>query len=329
MRLIISPVLALLVFASACTNGADEDATTATPTVASTPAPTTTPAATSTPTAPPTFTPVALPTIAQLSAPSRDVVWALVAGELLFVSTDRGTTWQHHPLPARAPTVIAFSNETKGVALTYATSGPGCRTESFRLWRTVDRGANWDQTTTAGIAASECSDLDLWFVDPSNGFLVVSRTGGGAVYRTTDVGATWRALAMPSGSAARSFGEVRSFGSTLLLSAIEAGRTLVYRSTDVGIAWTRLEGPVGEGALALDTATRWLLIGPPGMSQETTDAGTTWHPFTTDYSQAAPVPPQVAFADAEVGYATVRGSIQRTLDGGVHWERIETPGTVR
>ncbi len=39
--------------------------------------------------------------------------------------------------------------------------------------------------------------------------------------------------------------------------------------------------------------------------------------------------PFVVFGDAEVGYATVRGSIQRTVDGGAHWERIDTPGTVR
>ena len=81
--------------------------------------------------------------------------------------------------------------------------------------------------------------------------------------------------------------------------------------------------------MALVTATRWLFIGPPGKSQETTDAGATWHAFTTDYSQGAPLAPLVYFADAEVGYATVRGSIQRTVDGGAHWELIETPGTVR
>jgi photosystem II stability/assembly factor-like uncharacterized protein len=33
------------------------------------------------------------------------------------------------------------------------------------------------------------------------------------------------------------------------------------------------------------------------------------------------------FGDANVGYATVRGSIQRTTDGGAHWTAIKTPGT--
>ncbi|HTJ59582.1 MAG TPA: hypothetical protein VL333_00155, partial [Candidatus Saccharimonadales bacterium] len=59
----------------------------------------------------------------------------------------------------------------------------------------------------------------------------------------------------------------------------------------------------------------------------TTDGGATWHSFTTDYQQAAPVPPVITFGDAQVGYATVRGAIQRTIDGGAHWSAIRTPGT--
>jgi len=61
---------------------------------------------------------------------------------------------------------------------------------------------------------------------------------------------------------------------------------------------------------------------------ETTDGGATWHAYTTDYSQAAPIAPDIVFGDAQVGYAIVRGSIQRTVDGGAHWTTIKTPGTV-
>ena len=75
------------------------------------------------------------------------------------------------------------------------------------------------------------------------------------------------------------------------------------------------------------TATRWLQISSPGNAKETTDGGATWHSFTTDYQQAAPVPPVITFGDSQVGYATVRGAIQRTIDGGAHWSAIRTPGT--
>jgi photosystem II stability/assembly factor-like uncharacterized protein len=61
---------------------------------------------------------------------------------------------------------------------------------------------------------------------------------------------------------------------------------------------------------------------------ETTDGGASWHAYTSDYSQAAPIAPEVVFGDANVGYATVRGEIQRTTDGGARWSKIKTPGTV-
>lgn len=46
----------------------------------------------------------------------------------------------------------------------------------------------------------------------------------------------------------------------------------------------------------------------------------------SDYDQAAPVAPDVVFGDSAVGYATVRGGLSRTLDGGLHWSALHTPG---
>jgi photosystem II stability/assembly factor-like uncharacterized protein len=63
------------------------------------------------------------------------------------------------------------------------------------------------------------------------------------------------------------------------------------------------------------------------VSEHRPNAGKTWHLYPSDYSQAAPVAPQIVFSDPLVGYATVRGSIQRTIDGGPHWTYLKTPGT--
>ena len=101
-----------------------------------------------------------------------------------------------------------------------------------------------------------------------------------------------------------------------------------YRSSDGGVTWAYAStAPVQMAGIAFVTATRWLQVAAPGESKETTDAGATWHPFTTDYQQAAPIAPTIVFGDAQVGYATVRGAIQRTTDGGAHWTSIRTPGT--
>lgn len=101
----------------------------------------------------------------------------------------------------------------------------------------------------------------------------------------------------------------------------------VYRSHDGGSTWTYAASIPSGGTLAIVTASHWLRIGPVGGSFESTDAAATWHEYTTDYSQAAPIAPDIVFADANVGYATVRGGLQRTVDGGARWTKLKTPGT--
>jgi len=100
-----------------------------------------------------------------------------------------------------------------------------------------------------------------------------------------------------------------------------------FRSTDGGITWTPIASlPNTADSFAFVTASRWLLV-VPNESVETLDAGRSWHAFPSDYQQAAGVPPQIVFVDSLVGYATVRGEIQRTGDGGVHWTVAKSPGT--
>ncbi|HXC77602.1 MAG TPA: hypothetical protein VNU19_11170, partial [Candidatus Acidoferrum sp.] len=103
----------------------------------------------------------------------------------------------------------------------------------------------------------------------------------------------------------------------------------VYRSTDGGATWAFGTAPPPYGQIAFVTASRWIQLLPPGSARETTNAGASWHQYPSDYSQAAPIAPQVVFADSKVGYATARGSIARTLDGGLHWNwtAVKSPGT--
>ena len=83
----------------------------------------------------------------------------------------------------------------------------------------------------------------------------------------------------------------------------------VYRSTDEGASWSAVldrQGraatpPNSDGFFALVTDMRWLSIVLPGPSQETTDAGKTWHSYQTDYSQAAPVAVRVPAVPAYRG----------------------------
>ena len=331
---------ALLVLFSACTPAPASNATTASPTAATSPALIS------------SATPIPMPNSVQLSVASGNVVWALVAGGRLFRSTDRGDTWQDRS-PALDPLTfsreIAFISDSEGWQATSGSPGMACATQWTGINHTVDGGATWTHLVPAGPpSGADPSGLfggpckhGLSFSDALHGFLS-SRDANSAtvIYRTADGGRVWTAsgpLPDPPGFTTRGAGvvlqagPVRTFGATLLVVASgEVGGRLVeyaFRSVDGGVSWTYAATIPQEGAFAFVSASRWVRITLPGPSQESTDNGATWHAFQSDYSQAAGVAPVVVFGDPLVGYATVRGSIKRTVDGGAHWTFIHTPGT--
>jgi photosystem II stability/assembly factor-like uncharacterized protein len=284
---------------------------------------------------------ISMPTTIQLSAPSGQVVWALVGSSALFRSTDQGNTWVQRPMPSQGvglPPSISFINDHEGWLLTTSSPETQCNAESVFIWHTTDAGATWQLQAAntiagSGVADAQCKEL-ISFVDPGHGFLTAwDDNHRPTIYRTSDGGRTWGASTVPdppgftthgAGVVLRA-GLVKGFGSILLVPAFSnQADGYVFRSTDGGASWAYLApaGPVNNSP-AFVTATRWVKVIAPDQSVETTDSGKTWHSFPSDYSQAAGVPPQVLFGDSLVGYATVRGEIQRTLDGGLHWVMIK------
>jgi photosystem II stability/assembly factor-like uncharacterized protein len=265
-----------------------------------------------------------MPTTVDLEVPSGTVVWALVGSVALFRSMDQGLTWEQRPLPRNPipPSDMAFADDRMGWLVTNGQGG------ACVLDHTADGGATWERIAASGLTVGRCAPS---FVDADRGFISVSAEHQAPIiYSTADGGATWAgsaALTGPSGCAYAGYslmpGKVRAFGRTLLVSAGQC----VFRSTDGGVTWAYLATLPGNGAPALVTATRWILVSVPGQSRETLDAGSSWRPYPSDYSQAAGVAPFVIFGDSQVGYATVRGGLQRTLDGGQHWSHLSTPGT--
>jgi photosystem II stability/assembly factor-like uncharacterized protein len=287
-----------------------------------------------------------LPTEAQLSAPSGSVVWAFVAGSLLFRSTDGGSNWEQRPLPpyggGGGPVEISFADDLNGWLSTGGVPETECSGAGTSIWHTVDGGASWNmiasvpsQGGTSGIAIAQCKQ-GLSSIDPTHGFLAAwGNLARPTIYRTTDGGHSWTGATLPDppgfvtqGGPGLQSGLVKGFGGTLLVLANSGqGDGYVFRSTDGGASWAFL-AKAGGGAnyLTFVTASRWLVISNDSSAVETTDAGKSWHPFTTDYSNAAGVGTVFVFGDAQVGFGTVRGGIERTVDGGAHWSIIETPG---
>ena len=328
------------------------------PVAANTPTASVTPTPTSVPTATPLAGVVAgvltkppgridLPAGAQLSAPSPYVIWALMVDQYLYRSTDRGATWQQEPLPppqGHLPQEVSFVSDAEGWVIrngsVVAQIDP-CAIEPTAVWHTTDAGRTWQLLPSKGIPTSGCKS-GLTFVDSSRGFLDAWDPNRAAViYRTTDGGQTWTAsqhlpyppsfktVCVACGLAEA--GTVRAFGSTLLVAAwqpSDPSTQYVFRSIDGGATWTYEASPPRQGGnVDFVTATRWLELIGPGQSKETINAGATWHAFASDYSQAAPVAADFVFADSQVGYGTVRGEITRTVNGGLHWVQIKSPGT--
>src|SRR5256885_2314110 len=308
------------------------------------PPPTPTPSATSTTAAPsptptasssPTPTPISLPSIAQLSSPSGTVVWALVGGTRLFRSSDRGDTWAERPLPTGLANLeVAFADDSSGLLLAAGTPATQCQTQTVTIWRTTDGAGTWQQLAPSGIADAKCKH-GLASGDATHAFFPASTpTDPAVIYRTADGGSSWQSSAPLSASPGDTTvfampSRPKAFGSVVLVDATGGQQSKdVFRSSDSGATFAFASKVLTfEGTVAYVTATRWLQIAPPSSSMETTDGGASWHAYTTDYTQAAPIAPDIVFGDASAGYATVRGSIQRTTDGGAHWTAIKTPGT--
>jgi photosystem II stability/assembly factor-like uncharacterized protein len=268
------------------------------------------------------------------------VVWALVAGTRLFSSSDRGDTWVERSLPAGVSNPeIAFSESQgtdllrqNGLLLSTASPATPCQSQAATIWKTTDGASQWQKLNSSGIADARCKQ-GLASGDATHAFFTASnQTDPAIVYRSGDGGLTWQASGPLAGRSAAVYnvpGRPRAFGAIVLLDATPAGQSrAVFRSQDSGATFGLVSAaPLVEAPVAFVTPARWLQLGPPGSSQETTDSGASWHAYTTDFSQGAPIAPDVMFGDASVGYATVRGSIQRTTDGGAHWTAIKTPGT--
>jgi photosystem II stability/assembly factor-like uncharacterized protein len=309
--------------------------------LAATQIPLATPASVTTPAA--TATRIVTPTFVDISAAPANVLWLLVAGDHLFRSADAGDSWEEHRLPPGSSTsgAISFVDDHEGWYLRTYIPATACQQQGYELWHTTDAAASWARLGSVddpyfGPLGGQCKRT-MTFADPLHAVVVASDPyTSPTIYRTADGGATWNlARLAPAGYVNNGGnelipGRVRWVGSTLIVEAIVANdenRThYIFRSSDGGASWNVVATTTDfSGTLGLPTATRWLQIRLPDASRETTDAGKTWHQFASDYSQAAPIAPWLIFADANVGYATVRGSVQRTTDGGAHWTLLTTP----
>jgi photosystem II stability/assembly factor-like uncharacterized protein len=101
----------------------------------------------------------------------------------LYVSSDRGETWEAHALPARD-----FTWLTASTGWTVEPTDPNNPEALRRVYQTTDGGLTWTEITTVAWSAR------LDFVDPLNGWAVARADDGIALVRSSDGGASWALL---------------------------------------------------------------------------------------------------------------------------------------
>jgi photosystem II stability/assembly factor-like uncharacterized protein len=220
-------------------------------------------------------------------------------GELsrVYVTGDGGKTWTEtfrNTDPAAFYDCMAFFDRRHGLALSDPVGG------KFRVLSTADGGRHWQVLPSDGMPAA----LDGEFAFAASGTCLVTArndgrdawfaTGGGAVarvFRSTDRGATWTAVAtpVPSGPTAgiyslafrdRRHGIAVGGDFTTPTTAPDAAAT----SRDGGVTWIGAKIPPGEyrsGVAWLPVTDRAAVaVGPTG-SDVSYDAGRTWTRFDT------------------------------------------------
>jgi photosystem II stability/assembly factor-like uncharacterized protein len=223
----------------------------------------------------------------------------------LFVSGDRGSTWEHRGWKEYIRT---FYSETGSDGTLWSACGNG-------VLRSTDRGATWRVTT--GWEVTEVLKVK---VDPRSARRVAAATAYGMIV-TADGGETWQTTTTGMEQTFCSDALWLPGRREVLLAATEDG---VYRSVSGGKNWTR-SGLTGKGVRVLTGGTGdkeiWAGTEDDGVFRSK-DGGATWQPrggglaHRTVYALALhPTDPAVAYA------GTYGGGVYRTTDGGGHWEQ--------
>jgi len=132
--------------------------------------------------------------------------WALVDGRLLWTE-DGGESWSDITPPVSPDVFLAdatFSDTSHGWAVAVGIED-GYATGVVRAYQTSNGGQTWKESPLPAIDPDDVGTLYVESVDSQNAWLVNHIPSGsnwsyGALFRTTDGGASWTELEPPSGS---------------------------------------------------------------------------------------------------------------------------------
>jgi photosystem II stability/assembly factor-like uncharacterized protein len=218
--------------------------------------------------------------------------------------------------------------------------------------RTVFAGANDGlyKSTDGGMSFerldSPMNSLDVWriAIDPADPDIIFAGTRPAALFRSKDGGAHWQKLPVEIAEECPNVGVPRVTALTVDPSdhrVIWAGLEVdgVRRSIDGGDSWTRIaaEGipdpDIHDIAITVNGGTT-VLTSTPREIFASRDRGDNWYPlmvgdqfhlhYCRHLAQKAD-DPETLFVATGNGAAGDAGAIQRSKDGGKHWQMLPLP----
>jgi photosystem II stability/assembly factor-like uncharacterized protein len=273
----------------------------------------------------------------------------------VFSTDDGGIHWRPVGLPQLDVGIRGipfFLDPDHGWLLAMRPGSAPDRTDEITLWRTLNGGRGWEpllkiddaHPLSHGISAGD-QLAAVAFQDRDNGWIVTQgAAASSAVYATRDGGREWTRVALPAGLPAAALEDwvyvgtpaVRADGRGVVpVVDRDANRTWLYETPDDGHTWTNPQPAPGTSV-----ADVVFVDGTVGWASGTStvwvsgDSGRTWLSATGlagnfVFGVLAPASSSVAWVQGiEVKGGLTTGtawSLFRTIDGGVHWTRVQAP----
>jgi photosystem II stability/assembly factor-like uncharacterized protein len=280
-------------------------------------------------------------------------------GEIVVV-TEQGAKWVGVPtngLPPAAPQWIGFVDAQRGAALvpTGDSAAPGSP-PPLGLYMTFDGGRDWkpanlpsanpEQTATPAPTPNPdgLTATGIGFWDAQHGLMVGTLNSGdgtGAIWRTSDGGATWNKTLHPTSP----FSYVAVVGPRYAWAGIVCGEVEVpcspslMASTDGGDTWQRVSSEAFVSISFADAQNGWAVApggpsatgpvgGASGSVLSSQDGGMSWATQGNPCPTGGMWPVSVSFPDSlhgwiacagEGGAGTAAKAVVGTTDGGRTW----------
>jgi photosystem II stability/assembly factor-like uncharacterized protein len=232
--------------------------------------------------------------------------WAVGGKGALLATADGGARWETRRRPSEDAMLDVFFTDarTGWILCERSIFLPMRKDESVSyLLKTTDGGESWSRVDVTRGEDVDVKLAGLRFADASHGWVYGE---GGAVYATTDGGATWARQRVPTrhlllGSA---FLDART-------GWLSGGGLTILSTTDGGATWR-------AGAVYSQTRAQFFQAEQSPSIQTRQQKGT--EPARPDATFQSQRLNAVSFADAETGWAVgAGGAVYATTDGGRTW----------